>query len=267
MYQITTEHRATITQMVADLITKAATHYDVPIEMPRVTFMDKGTRVAGWARGRDWHVNFHGGFVAKFFEEYIKETIAHEVAHLIDYRFNPETRNTEIVRDRRGNLKRTKRSIHGPTWKWIMRTIFRTTPSRCHNWKLVDAGAQPARTSKSPYTYECNGCREQYQLGVVRHNKIQAGAVFRHKGCRRTHQIVFVCDKRVVERVAAKSLPLVLVQSKNVGVALGLTKSARARIILEEKSAGRTKDELIRMLMTRLDMTKAGASTYYYKYK
>jgi SprT protein len=53
------------------------------------------------------------------FPQFVKDTIPHEVAHLFAY---------SLVGRREGH--------HGPTWKNVMRNVFRAEPNRTHSFDL-----------------------------------------------------------------------------------------------------------------------------------
>jgi SprT protein len=125
--------------------------YTVPV----IEYTDRGKR-AGYAQGENL-INLNPVLLMENVEEFVNQVVPHELAHCID------TAN--------GGNRRVfgmKRSIHGPSWKAIMR-LFGCDALRCHS---MDTSNAQVRT-KTKYEYRCECCSKTYILSSVRHNRQQ----------------------------------------------------------------------------------------------
>ena len=176
-------------------------HYNVPL----VKFDLRG-RTAGVAMGTHT-VNFNPILFMENQAEYFGETIAHEVAHCIDCA-NGDNNRIEpwnIFMNRR----RSKRSIHGPTWKHIMRNVFGVEPERTHDMDTTNAAVR----TKTKYEYQCLSCKKSLFVSSVRHNKqrrhelMNPGASFYTcKRCGRTNgKLRFIANRGQVSFEQARA--------------------------------------------------------------
>jgi SprT protein len=149
-----------VKRYVALATKKTGRHYNVPL----VKFDLRG-RTAGVARGTHT-VDFNPILLMENPEEYFGETIAHEVAHCIDTA-NGDNQSEGIRFDRYGRMRRAKRSIHGPSWKHIMRNIFGVEPQRTHDMDTTNAQVRV----KTKFEYQCKCCNKSLFVSSVRHNK------------------------------------------------------------------------------------------------
>lgn len=149
------------------------------LTMPTVRFDLRGT-VAGTANSREWEININETLLRENPDEMISNTTPHEVAHLIDAVVFPETRSVSVTVTRSGRFRRTKRSIHGPTWKMIMRMLG-ADPSRTHNMDTTNARVKVRRY----HEYFCAACNKNIVVGPKHHAQIQkGGSRILHKPCR-----------------------------------------------------------------------------------
>lgn len=147
-----------VREIVRQCVEKASKHFGKQYIVPNVLFNVRG-RMGGCARG-DYLVNFNPILLMENQEEYFKQVIPHEVAHCID------AANGRDIQYQAGY--RLKRSIHGPSWKRIMR-LFGCEPTRCHQMNTTNAAVR----IKTKYEYYCRGCNRTYFMGPVRHKKQQ----------------------------------------------------------------------------------------------
>ena len=142
--------------------------FDKKFRFPTVDYDVRG-KTAGYAYDHTYRVSFNSILLMENLDTFIdgrtgRGTVTHEVAHLIDGIVYPQTR--------RGGWGR-KRSIHGPTWKRIMR-LLGAKPSRCHSYDTTNSTVR----RKAKHVYTCNSCSKQMSLGPIRHKKQQRGATF-----------------------------------------------------------------------------------------
>lgn len=126
--------------------------------------------VAGTANSRQNVIKLNDYFLTTETEDMLGDTIPHELSHIVCHWLFPRAKQA-----------------HGPEWKRIMRSIFNTEPSRCHNYDIADlkkTGVVKTRTKKR-YLYSCD-CGEIHSITTNKHNKIEfKGTVYRCNGCKR----------------------------------------------------------------------------------
>ncbi len=137
-----------IFEIVHECVKKASAHFNKGYVVPEIRFDVRGRR-GGYAQ-RDRLINFNPILLMENQEEYFNQVVPHEVAHCIDYA------------NGRG------RSIHGPSWKAIMR-LFGCEPDRCHNMDTSNA----AIYTRAKFEYKCTGCDRLYLVSSVRHGRQQ----------------------------------------------------------------------------------------------
>lgn len=95
---------------------------------------------------------------------FLNDTIPHEVAHLVANAIKAQKRIVE--------------GAHGKTWKRVMSQVYGLNPTRCHQYDTSGVGRNVKK-----YRYVCS-C-QKFSLGSTRHNKIQNGAKYRCKKCKK----------------------------------------------------------------------------------
>ena len=105
-------------------------------------------------------------------QHFENDTIPHEVAHLFARKFQIHN-NLGIE------------GAHGRTWKMVMKRVYGLQPIRCHS---LDTEGIGKKVKKYKYICSCT----KYSLGQVRHNKIQKGAKYTCRKCKK--HLVFLCD-------------------------------------------------------------------------
>ena len=247
-------------------ITVAEEAFSRTFTFPTIKYELRG-RTAGWAQDRTNTININSILLMENLDTFIdgrtgRGTVTHEFAHLVDGIIYPETRN-------RG--WRQKRSIHGPTWKRIMR-LFGATPSRCHSYDITNSKVR----TKATHVYTCNSCGKQMTLGPKRHRKQQVGSfcssqtVYWMRGCthaKRTGYTYLGLEGKPTPKptltyaASNEAAPTPEKKAPKKG-----SKLAHAVFILNQNpELSRTK--LITMIKIACDMSQAGASTYYYQAK
>lgn len=151
---------------------------------PTVKFAKKGT-CAGTACDRTYTINLNLIIMVDN-PDSVEDTVAHEFAHLVDGIANPHTRETQIVRNRRGGYSRSKRDVHGSTWKNIMR-LFGKAPERCHDLDVSRARVRGGRSTKV-HVWKCGCGNGQVVLSPAKHKK-QLAAVGNYGYYQRGHTV------------------------------------------------------------------------------
>ena len=247
---------------VADCIKIAESTYDRKFCMPHIIYKKRGG-TAGTANDHTYTIDLNSVILMENLDHFIESTVVHEFAHLVDGIVNPHTRSGF-----------GKRSVHGPTWKRIMRQFGIQKPQRCHSYDVTNAQTK----QKNKYAYKCDCCGEILVLGPVRHRKQQIYGGYKHGPCGRARgSLTFVAHagkvsyeiaaetkastKQPVEKKTAPKKPKTVKHGK-------VTKATQARIIVRDLYGnGHGKDMTIQRIQDVLDMTKAGASTYFYNAK
>ena len=242
---------------VDECLKKAHAHYaGVTFSTPYIDYTLRGT-VGGMADLTNWKVLVNSILLMENLEDYIENTIPHEVAHLVDYKVHGT------------QYKGHKRTVHGYSWQSVMR-LFGCDPSRCHSYDVSRAQVK----KKAKFHYKCLGCDKDFFVGPVRHKKMLGGKKYFCTSCgygrgtlvlqqERTLGRVSVDEARAivgaqaVERARAMhTKPTVVVPTGNTG-----SKKEKALAFYCENN---NLQVFINRCMNELNMTKAGATTYYY---
>lgn len=102
----------------------------------------------------------------------LRVTVAHEFAHIVD-------RTAYAAYHRTHRADRKKGSLHGPTWKQVMK-LFGMEPTRCHN---MDVSEVKRKKNVQQHAYTCD-CGAVLMLSTIKHNHIVRGAKsYRHVPC------------------------------------------------------------------------------------
>jgi len=174
---VSPELRQVVYDRINECLGKASRHFGRVYNSPGVEFTCRG-QVAGYCQGI--LLNFNPILLNENTYDFIENTVPHEVAHYVDRVNGTQTRTWS-----------GKRSVHGPSWKAIMR-VFGCDPKRTHNY---DTSRAQVRV-KSKFEYRCQGCGHTMFLGPVRHRRIQSGQRYWHPPCGQTRgQLEFVQAK------------------------------------------------------------------------
>lgn len=237
--------------------------FDITFEELNITYHAKG-KAAGYA----WYKGFQGArqYGLKFSSEaasinmadMLEDTIPHEVAHLVNFAL-PHTGKD-----------------HNQGWKRVCIALG-GTGERCYDGsKMV---LTPAKISRK-WLYKAS-CGTEVELSTKMHNQIQRGST---RSLRRTggqiasiHLVGQITKNQMAQRIKEKQAkingtppvqqaaraPAPAPKKARTG-----TKADMAKVLIAEQQAnGNTRGGIIVLLMEHLDMSKAGASTYYQKYK
>ena len=232
-------HPETIKRQVAHRVQwclqKATERYGHDYPFPTIDYGLRGT-TAGRADRRSWTVYINLGLLLENVEDMIENTVPHEVAHLIADDL-----------DYRAGVYFTRKP-HGWRWQNVMHT-FGLDPTRCHNYDTTNVKIKKA--PKPKFIWVCSGCGAQMVLGPKRHRNMMSGVrIYWKRGC--AHHGGFHYSAPKVQ----------LTNGTSNYLSKGMTKKDMSfQIYLESASAGRA--AVIHRYKTELDMSDAGASTYY----
>ena len=221
--------------------------YNVKFKKPAVHYDVRGT-TAGKAWYKKWVVGFNAVLLKENVDNFIARTVPHEIAHLATELIYPHAH----IR-----VGRQKRSPHGAEWASIM-TALGADASRCHSYDVENARVKRRIT----YAYKCAGCGADLNLGPKRHAALQRGTLIWHSPCGSARgRLTLVTDTKAP--VVVKPVVPVVKPAK-VAVPAGETKLAKCYRLFENYP-GYTRAEMINVFVQEVDMTPAGAATYYAK--
>ena len=258
---ISKAHREAVEKRIRDDVAKINKRYNRDFVAPPVVYDVKGG-TGGYVTPRDNYsrVHLNPEYFINNADEMINATTPHELAHWAEYKIY-------------GGWERTrggKRSVHGKRWKAIMK-VLGADDSRCHNMDTTHV----TRKSKTKYEYECSRCKARLTVGPVVHKKIQAGQARWHTGCNRAPlQYVGILGKVTYAEAAKKKGKKKVKESKpsqkrptqerKTAPRAGGNANKKTRAHVIYRSENGNKAECINRFMTELNMSKAGATTYYY---
>jgi len=245
---VTAEVKQQVLAKLTSSLATANSHYNIDIKMPTIVYKKRGT-TAGTACYVTHTIDLNPALLMSNIEAFMKRTVPHELAHLITGIVYPHTNQRSWG---------GKRSPHGSEWKSVM-NVLGADPSRCHDY---DTSAVKKRTSS--YEYICEGCGESMMMGIKRHNKHQAALVYgrnhySHNGCKKAK----LTWKPQYPSVLAAEKPVEVIKPVTTKKSTSGTKKERAVVIFVNKGGAANRADIIAEYMSTLEMTKAGASTYY----
>ncbi len=103
-------------------------------------------------------LRFNVGILRMVGEEAFRSTLAHEYAHAIVYRM--------VGRKKKSGSSSEETRPHGSIWRNLM-ILYGHPPIRCHDYPALPVHAR--RT----FNYRCGDCRQEFRLGVVRHERLK----------------------------------------------------------------------------------------------
>lgn len=262
-------HRAQIIASIHKYMDIARKMYpSANLPNPTISFKMKGGTRLGVARygARTFEIRINDQIAKKYLDDAINDTAPHEVAHLVAYKVHGRCQG------------------HGPNWKRIMRQ-FGVAPNRCAD-KSIDTLEFKIFKAKTEYVYHCGNPSCEHKVGPKVHRGLMFGSVYTCKltGGKlsdatyvRTDRKSAAQRKREAYAKAGKPLPGAsaprapraprqpvqqAARAASHKRPTGGSKKARAEAIY---TGTKVKDRtaIINRFMSSLDMTAAGAATYY----
>lgn len=255
---VSKELQKKVEKRVNECIAIAEKHFNRTIAKPSIHFDVRGT-VGGYYQPGAHKVRYNPVLLNENVDYYIETTVAHEVAHAIDY---------YLLGSSIYNTRRHK--PHGYSWKNIMR-ILGVPVERCHHYNVDNAQVRV----KNKYEYRCKHCGTLIVVGPKIHEGIRRGQVRWHKGCgrgvgglefvRALGQVTY--DQAAeMRKPAAPTVAPKKVEVKQPKIDNGSKYEKAKAIVLEWSMHSKTTAaDMIRYIEKECGMSKAGASTYYYK--
>jgi SprT protein len=251
---VSAELKARVEKELARHVSNARFLWGRDFKMPEVRYDVRGT-VAGYANLASNTIRLNPVLLNENVDAFIARTVPHEFAHLVDYVLNP------------GNFSmyRSKRSVHGPSWKRIMRDLG-CDPSRCHTYDTTNA-----RKNTKAFIWVCSHCGEKIRLGPKRHEKMASGRARYWSLACRSHKDVakYVLETtgpvpvRPVMKAAASAATIN--KPKTAGSKLELCR--KLFLIAQEMNQHTNRQEMIARFVSYAGCTPAGAATYFSKLK
>lgn len=162
--RVTNIVKARVTATLRECVAKANACYPKhTFKMPTVEYKKRGA-TAGTACDRTYTIDLNSVLLMENIEDFLSRTVIHEFGHLVDGIVNPATRSRGWSR---------KRSLHGPTWKRIMRMLGGPT-SRCHSYDTTNSAVKKRGQAKHVWTCSCGSPAGIMKIGNIRHMKMIA---------------------------------------------------------------------------------------------
>lgn len=255
---LTKTQRQQILDKVEQCYVTCERHYHRTYPRPTTYFDVRGAK-GGYAVSVRNELHFHPVLAAENFDHYIAQTVPHEVAHIIDYhnrQHNTDPMMNALNEFMRG--RRKKRDIHGPSWKAVM-GVLGVPATRCHSYDTTNVKIQ-----KTKYMYRC-GCAEPISVGPKVHNRIRMrGATYRCRPCGQSFGTLNYIATQAPVRLQA------ITGGRPRTGAPGSLSAPRPEskidqaIQLVHTHRGLDRNQLIDTIARNLNMSRAGAQTYYY---
>lgn len=240
--------RDRVTERIRNDVATLNARFNKDLKVPQVAYDARGS-CGGRVSPRDNYsiIHLNPALFVDNEDEMVNTTTPHELAHWAE---------NQIF----GGWERIgrKRSVHGTRWKNIM-MVLKADPCRFHNMNM-----SKVQTKLKKYEYICGNEEHAITLTLssIHHNRILRGATYRCK-CGGVLELVKVVGQvSYDDAIAARSqkrpkTPTAPASPKRA------TKKSRAQAIIDRyPSTGRA--GIIAKFISELDMSKAGANTYYY---
>lgn len=258
--KVTTEVQKMVNTKILECRNKAEAHYQRAFPICEAVYDVRG-RWSGYVhaeqcvRSGNWVMHLNPVLLMENIDDFIARTVPHELAHIIDCEVNKGFSRTWSG----------KRSVHGPSWKAVMRVLGIRDASRCHSYDTTNAQVR----KKASFEYKC-ACGQSVFLGPVRHarhqERVSSGLPGYTHRCSRSSVLTYVggdvvaSKKPVVAKFATTGKPTPAPKAKTGS-------KADLALLIVKLNSSRSRSELIAMLQSQLNMSTAGASTYYYNAK
>lgn len=247
MQTVSAQMKARVNKVIADSVLKIERMYHIKMKPINVVYDINSARLYGMACLDENKIRLNPAILNLHPEKYLSTTVPHEVAHL----------GTHSVWLNAGANWYSRPSGHGYEWKRMM-THCLSIPASRTNYYEIPEGVKVGK-SKAQHPYKCECCGESITVGPKVHTKLQAGAVYWHKACGRGRGKLVHVGASAAPKYVAPAVPF---RVKPAGVSKfdQCYNIYRANLDL-------SRAEMIQKFVNEVDMTPAGASTYYSKCK
>jgi len=225
-----------VEEKISDCLTIAQKHFKQMFAYPTIVYKNKGT-IGGTANVTSWTVTFNSILLKENVDDFIATTVPHEIAHLITYAVYGY--NRRLVKP------------HGHQWKFVMR-VLGVSPDRCHDYDTTNV----QKKIKNKFAYKCN-CERPLFVGPVVHRNIQRDMIYKCRRCKSPLSYIKPMGQ-VSYSHAREQFSKTTTKQSRVG-----TKVEQAQQLVRA-NISRTREQVIDILMHELNMSRAGATTYFY---
>lgn len=262
MRQVSAEIRQRVLAKVDECREVIAKRFGIPIPAINIRYDINARRLNGEARPVENVVRINPVYLNAHTDKYLATTLPHEVAHIAVYQVYHL------------HFGRRHTQAHGSEWRGMM-AVLGIPADRCNHYDTPE-GVQHGKP-KAKFNYRCSGCHEIVVVGPKHHRSLQDGAEIYHRPCGRHSRLVFVTEAGRVTYTEARQqganpLPAA---PKPQAPATPVLKPSRAGSkidqcyhwylhYLDNVPDGWTLRQIcISVFMQEVDMSAAGASTYY----
>ncbi len=248
--RVTNEVKARVRATLETCVAKANARYpNQTFRYPTVKYTKRGT-TAGTANDSTYSINLNAVLLMENVDAFMGRTVIHEFGHLVDGIVNPNTRYRTWGR---------KRSLHGPTWKAIMRMLGGPTTTT-HSYDTTNSKVKKRGQAKHVWTCSCGSEAGTMKIGAIRHNKMIApGPVKYWMRGHKHHTYTYVGVEGAAPPVA-RTLPKAANAARRTPKKV--TKLDKCR---DAFSLVSSRELMILTFMSVAGCTQAGAATYYAK--
>lgn len=265
MIAVSAELKARVAAKVAECIQVIEAHHGIKMPALIIKYDINSARIGGLACLGKATIRYNPVFLAAYTEKFLNTTVPHEVAH-------------HGVREVWRQLSvRTRPDAHGNEWKRMM-YLLGVPASRCHDYEVPEGMKVGKQMTK--HHYKCSGCQKAFEVGAKVHGRIQRGSNYRHTECGKNHTLVYAgtpspAHKTVIRTaVVAPNIQTLLgvaprapqTPTYNRHAHAGMTKFDRC-LAIYMSCPGMLRASVISKFENEVDMTAAGASTYYQRCK
>jgi SprT protein len=245
MKTVTADIKTRVNAKIAECIAKVNARYGINMQPVNIEYDIHSARLGGQAVHCTRTVRLNPGFLTLHTEKYLLTTVPHELAHIAVFDLHPWPNHV---------------SAHGHEWQAMMRVVG-APAKRCHTYTVPEGIVLGKQRAK--FHYVCQRCGNDHFVGAKVHAKIARGAKYHHTSCGK--MLGTLVPAGSVKAVAVKPTPVpVKVPSPVLKDHAGMNKFDRC-LAIYMSCAGKTRKAIISKFIDEVDMTAAGASTYYQK--
>lgn len=237
-----------VADKVQESIKTVERYYNREFALPEISYTLRGV-VAGNANSDCWRIKINPILLKENVDDMVNHTVPHEVAHLITntvYGYGREVKS------------------HGWQWKTVMK-VLGVQPHRCHSY---DTSNSRVKTNvKNKFLYTCS-CEHEHIIGPVRNRKMQLRlqanrpSGYRCRTCKSSLVFVKALGQITYQEVREGKKPVKKQERRLNAPKKGSKMEQALQIYHRHETINR--GTVIKLFMTMLGMSKAGATTYYY---
>ena len=262
MFQVDAALKARVTAKINECVTKVNTKHGINMPTVHVRYDINSARLGGEARLHENTIRVNPVLLNAHTEEYINQIIPHEAAHLAVHQVYRVGKHEDP-------------SSHGYEWQQMMVRTLGVPADRLHKLRVPE-GVQVGKP-KAKYNYVCSRCNATVVVGPKHHAKLQGGHHMWHKTCGSQSRLTFAAAAGRVSYAEAKQQGTAPRPAAPAPQAPATPVLRPARVgskldqcyhwynhYLDNVPEGYTMRQIcISVFINEVDMSAAGASTYY----